>query len=180
VQRLFFALWPDPALRERLMGLQQCLTPGVGRRVDAENLHITLLFLGATPVERLHCIEQQLVAIAAPTFNMQLDQLGYWRKPQVLWAGSTQIPLPLSVLVQQLRDVAVRCGCKVDTRPFQIHLTLYRKVRKTPSDMPGMAPIDWPVNGFALVESITAASGVCYRVIRQWLPSADGLDSTSG
>ncbi len=176
---MFFALWPDPALRDRLADLQQRIAPGAGRGVDRENLHITLLFLGATPMDRLYCIEDGLAATAVPAFIMRLDQLGYWRTPQVLWAGGMLTPPPLSALVHHLREVAVHCGCKIDTRPFHTHLTLWRKVRKAPRNLPAMAPISWPVSGFALVESNTAASGVRYRVLRHWALSADKRDSTS-
>ena len=180
VRRLFFALWPDAALRARLTDLQQRLAPGAGRAVDGENLHITLLFLGATSAERRHCIEAGLAAVAGPPFSVQLDQLGYWRKPQVLWAGSALSPPALSALVQRLQDVAASCGSKVDARPFQVHLTLWRKLRKAPRELPAMAPIAWPVGDFALVESVTAGGGVRYRVLRRWALSAAAPGSTSG
>ncbi|MEK7758301.1 MAG: 2'-5' RNA ligase family protein, partial [Pseudomonadota bacterium] len=47
-QRLFFALWPDPVLQQRLAQAAEALLPrAAGRRVRAENLHCTLVFLGA-------------------------------------------------------------------------------------------------------------------------------------
>jgi len=175
VRRLFLALWPDSAVRNALVELQRSLPSGIGRLVSGDNLHLTLIFLGSTPAERQRCIEEALTGIAATGFSLQLDRLGYWRKPQVLWAGSAVTPPPLSALVRETQDCVVRCGGAVDERPFQIHLTLCRKVRKAPRDLPAVAPISWPVRAFALVESVTAAAGVQYRVLREW-PLAAGTD----
>jgi len=180
VRRLFFALWPDETVRSTLVDLQKRLPPGMGRLVSGDNLHITLVFLGATPIERQHCIEEGLAGVDRPGFSLRLDQMGYWRKPQVLWVGSAATPLPLTALVQDLRDIAGRCGCEVETRPFQIHLTLCRKVHKPPRELPAIAAIPWPANSFALVESITAADGVRYKVLRTWGLPSGAAGSASG
>jgi len=45
--RLFFALWPGEALRERLHGAANSIpTQGSARRVAHDNLHLTLHFIG--------------------------------------------------------------------------------------------------------------------------------------
>ena len=168
VQRLFLALWPSAAVRSALRELQ-CAFPGsAGRAVDDGNLHITLVFLGSTPPERRHCIEAALDGLERPGFELRLDRLGYWRRPQVVWAGSDAVPPPLTSLVEDMTKAAVQCGCMLDARPFRPHLTLFRKVRKPPRDLPDIAPILWPANAFALVESVTASSGVRYQVLNTW------------
>ena len=179
-RRLFLALWPDEAVRSALVDLQRRLPPGTGRSIIEDNLHITLVFLGTTSVERQQCVEQGMAGINRPAFAFQLDHLGYWRRPEVLWAGSSLMASPLSALVQDLRDVAARCGCTVDTRPFQTHLTLFRKVRKPPRDLPDMVPIQWPVSSFSLMESVTAAAGVRYNVVQTRALPSSAADSTSG
>jgi 2'-5' RNA ligase len=179
VRRLFLALWPNAAVRKALVDVQVRFPPGMGRAVDAGNLHITLVYLGSTPGERQSCIEAALAGITIAEFTLQFDQLGYWRKPQVLWAGSDGVPAALTTLVDGMSKAAVQCGCQLDARPFRPHLTLFRKVRKPPPDMPVMAPIVYQADSFALVESITAASGVCYKVLKTWalIPSAAGSAS---
>jgi len=180
VRRLFLALWPNDAVRSALREVQRRFPPGMGRAVNADNLHITLVFLGSTPVERRDCIEAALAGIAIPGFTLTLDQLGYWRKPQVVWAGSTSVPAPLTTLADTVSTAAAQCGCELDTRPFQPHLTVFRKVRKPPRDVPVITPIQWPAESFVLVESITAASGVCYKVLKTWALTAGAGGSASG
>lgn len=179
VQRLFLALWPDEAVRGALVDLQKRLPPGKGRLVHGENLHITLVFLGSTPAERRQCLERGVTGINSPAFSFQLDQLGFWRKPQVLWVGSALMPDPLLNLANRLREIASRCGCAVDARPFQIHLTLLRKLGRPPREFPAMAPIPWRVSSFSLVESMTAAAGVSYKVLQTWPLPAGASGSTS-
>ena len=180
VRRVFLALWPNAQVRSALVEVQRRFPPGTGRAVNPDNLHITLAFLGSTPVERLRCIEEALAGVAIPGFILQLDQLGHWRKPQVLWVGSETVPAPLTSLAETVTTAATRCGCQLDTRPFQPHLTLFRKVRKPPRDLPVMTPIQWPAASFALVESVTAAGGVCYRVLKTWAMISGVEGSASG
>jgi len=168
VRRLFLALWPNAEVRDALVAVQGRFPAGTGRAVSADNLHITLAFLGSTPVERQRCIEEALTGIELPGFTLQLDQLGYWRRPQVLWLGGDTVPGPLKNLVDVVTTVASQCGFILDSRPFRPHLTLFRKVRKTPRDLQVMTPILWPAYSFALVDSVTAAYGVCYKVLKTW------------
>ena len=180
VRRLFLALWPDVALRNVLADLQRRFPQNIGRAVNADNLHITLVFLGSTPGERRACLEDALTGIKLPRFSFQLDQFGYWRKPQVLWAGSNNVPTALTTLVDVMTSKAITCGYKLDPRPFRPHLTLFRKVRKPPRDMPSMEPIWWSADSYALVESVTATSGVCYKVLKTWALETSAPDSVTG
>ena len=50
-RRLFFALWPDEATRERMAALLKALRGARGRAVKAEKLHVTLAFIGTNLME---------------------------------------------------------------------------------------------------------------------------------
>lgn len=178
VRRLFLALWPGEAVRGTLTKLQKRLPRETHRLVVGENLHVTLVFLGGIPALRQACIEEELARIDKPGFLLRLDRLGYWREPRVLWVGSAITPPPLTALVQALRDAVSRCGCEVEARPFQTHLTLCRKVRRMPRDLPAMEPISWPIQSFVLAESVTTADGPVYRVLREWMLHP-GVDSSA-
>ncbi len=68
-RRLFVALEPPEAVRRRLAAIQAELQRAAGRAADevrwvpAENVHLTLQFLGAVPSERVEAIEAALRAV---------------------------------------------------------------------------------------------------------------------
>lgn len=172
-QRLFFALWPEPGLQERLHRLGgAAVRKGDGRRVAAEKLHLTLCFLGGVDGGTRRCLEGQAGTVQAPPFTLVLDRLGYFPRPRVVWLGASAVPEPLPSLVQQLRDGQRRCGLEPERRPFQAHLTLARKARRGPA-VNEMEPLVWPVERFALVASRTLPEGAQYEVLREWPLVAD-------
>ncbi len=168
-QRLFFALWPDAGLRT---AVHHCSTHQAkfcgGRHIPLENLHVTLAFLGAVDTRQRGCMEAAAAAIDLPSFDLLLDQLGYWSRRGVLWLGSSkEIPPPLLELVAALQAAMASCDIPVDPRPFKLHLTLRRNARRAPQTRV-IQPVPWPITSFALVESHTHASGARYHVLRRW------------
>jgi 2'-5' RNA ligase len=167
-QRLFFALWPEPELQQRLAQAAAALLPrDAGRRVRAENLHCTLVFLGNAETAQRLCIEDAASLVRAEPFDLTLDRLGYFRRPQAAWLGCTTPPVALQALVAGLRYGAETCGFTPELRPYEVHLTVARKLRRDPGRLPLM-PITWAVKQFALMESVSEADGVQYRPLRFW------------
>lgn len=167
-QRLFFALWPDDTLRRQLAGLAEDIGSRVtGRIVAEDNLHITLVFLGALNSARRQCAEEVAAAIRCERFTLTLDRTGYWSTPRILWAGSMQTPEALQSLVSALQTGLANCGIPLETRPYQPHLTLMRKVVRRPAAA-AIGPMDWRVQRFCLVESVSGSKGVSYRVLASW------------
>jgi len=167
-QRLFFALWPEPALQQRLAQAAAALLPrAAGRRVREENLHCTLVFLGAVEAAQRLCLEDAASLVRAEPFTLTLDRLGYFRRPQVAWLGCTTTPAALQALVAGLSYGAASCGFPPEQRPYEVHLTVARKLRRDPGRLPLM-PIAWPVKQFALMESVSEPDGVHYRPLRFW------------
>jgi 2'-5' RNA ligase len=167
-QRLFFALWPAPDLQRQWHRQAGRMLAGVpGRRVAAHNLHVTLVFLGSVTLAARQCLEQAVADIHGAPLTLVLDTVGYWRKPQVVWLGCSELPASLGLLVRALNATATDCGLAPDTRTYSPHLTVARKVRSDPGDLLP-TPIIWPVEGFALVESLSRPEGVVYRPVRMW------------
>jgi len=167
-QRLFFALWPEPELQQQLVVAAAALLPrDAGRRVKAENLHCTLVFLGAVEVAQRLCLEDAASLVRAEPFTLVLDRMGYFRRPQAAWLGSTTTPAALQALVAGLSYGATSCGFPPEQRPYEVHLTVARKLRRDPGRMP-LLPIAWPVKQFALMESVSESDGVHYRPLRFW------------
>lgn len=166
-QRLFFALWPDPAVRMQLARLAESATAGHGRVVSAGNLHITLVFLGGVTAERRACAERAAAEVVGEAFELTLDTLGYFRRSQVAWVAPSRTPPALTGLAAALQNRLAGCGFEPEGRPFTPHLTLARKVRGAPRPV-GFAPITWSVSGFSLIESFMLPGGVRYEPLGAW------------
>lgn len=178
-QRLFFALWPDAALQEDIDRRVHKLIGKRAKRVLPHNLHITLAFLGAVSHEQHACYEQVAAGIQAQTFTLSLEHIGHWPRPRILWLGPAQQPEALLTLVHNLNAALSMCGFASEVRPYHAHMTLARKVDR-PLSVQSIEPIDWEVDSFALIESVTAPEGPCYQVLERWplqLPTP-GIQST--
>jgi 2'-5' RNA ligase len=164
-QRLFLALWPDQRLRDELYAL----TPKAvsGRKVPRDNLHATLVFLGAVDSDTRACVERVASSIRARQFMLVLDQLVFRPKQRLLWVSASHIPGPLAELVESLQEGLGACGLSAEARAFSAHATLARKVSKGIKSA-SIDPIYWNVDRFVLVESSTHASGAVYTVLRAW------------
>jgi 2'-5' RNA ligase len=172
-RRLFFALWPDEAVRLALVRIsRQLAVPPGAKRMVPDNLHLTLAFIGTQGQEVQACLEQQAAAIQIPPFTLTFDQIGFFAKPQVVWLGDRNPPAPLLQLAQALKRAQINCGLQPEARPFQTHLTLLRKVRHAPEPSQP-APVTWPASEFVLVASETLPEGAHYRVIRRFSLHSD-------
>ncbi len=169
-QRLFLALWPDAAVRARLVEVRDFVAARHrGRPVDAQNLHITLAFLGSADADKQRCAEAAAAGIAAAPFTLTLDSLGHWPRPQVSWVGSTAAPDAMNDLMTCLCSALTRCGFDLDNRPFRPHVTLLRKAHGRPEFPPALVPpIQWPVSQIHLVASVTRPQGAEYRIVGTW------------
>ncbi len=167
-QRLFFALWPEDAWQRQLHELaRSILSARAGRPVASANLHLTLAFLGSVDRSTRACLEQAADAIHVGAFLVRFDRVGYWAKPRILWLGCSAAPPALAALAAALADAQAACGLVPERRPYVPHLTLARKLARNPG-CPAFAPLDWPVERFALVESCADPDGVRYQPLRFW------------
>lgn len=171
MKRLFFALWPDAAAR------QLCVTEArklkaYGKPVLPANIHVTLVFLGATDAERQKALAEFASTITIEPMALAFDKLSYWSKPAVYCLTSSCGNPAVSVLAEQLKRAAARSGMDVDNRRFKPHVTLLRKARFSPLLDQLPQPIVWTADDFCLVESCSTPSGVEYRVIERWQAAA--------
>ena len=164
--RLFFALNPDDRVRRRVGEFQKHLDTG-GRAVPAPNFHVTLAFLGMQPPDVIPPVRNIASQLAFEPCRLTLDSIGQFRQAGVLWLGTKQVPPELQEFQQALVDRLLRAEIGYDRKPWKFHLTLYRKMRKQP---PIIEPvnIEWTLNGFSLIESISVNRGVEYHSIGHW------------
>ncbi len=131
--RAFMAIKISEEIRTALQRVQSRLR-GSGARVswvDPGNIHLTLVFLGDLPSERIAELQQDMdrVAGSVPPFLMEVEGVGHFggpRSPRVIWAGVAERSGALSGLQQGLADAARASGVSLESRPFHPHLTLGR------------------------------------------------------
>jgi len=138
--RVFIAIELPASVRDAIYkqtsALRQSLGGGYIRWVPAQNMHLTLKFLGDTAASHLDFLRQTLSREAAlhPPFEMQIGGFGCFpnqRTPRVLWAA-VHAPSELTSLQRGIEAGAARLGYKPEARPFSPHLTIGR-VRESAS-----------------------------------------------
>lgn len=165
---MFFALWPDAAVRDaldRLAGELHRLRGG--RRTRADTLHLTLVFVGNLPRERLPALQAAAAGIQAPAFTLTLDRTDCWPHNRIAHATASQTPAALLDLVAALEQGLDGLGIPFDHRPYKAHVTLLRKADCRRADPP-IAPIAWHAREFVLVESALSAEGARYAILGRY------------
>ena len=170
-RRLFFALWPTAAIRAQLAAQVQPHA-ALGRAIAARNLHVTVVFLGAVPEDRIGQVREIAGSIQKLTFDgkflLQLDRMEFWRRSQLIALLAEQTPPQLLKVVDGLRSGLRERGFELrDYDKFRAHVTLVRDVTRW-SAAAGVAPVQWPVDSFALVESKVGQRDSQYAVLDEW------------
>ena len=168
--RVFFALWPDPAVRAelddaagQLHGLRG------GRRTRPDSIHLTLVFIGEITVERLPELFAAAAAVAVAKFEVLFDRVECWRHNRIAHLGASQVPPALRELVGQLEARLDDAGVRFDHRTYVPHITLLRHADCHPQiKNPASAPIRWPARDFILVRSSPRSGGALYEQMGRW------------
>jgi 2'-5' RNA ligase len=97
----------------------------------AENLHLTLKFLGEIEEARVALLSAAAARAAekSQAFELTIEGAGAFPPrgaPRVLWLGIRDDSGGLAQLQSRLEDECARSGFKREERPFQPHLTLAR------------------------------------------------------
>jgi len=167
-QRLFFALWPDDPLRHTLYKVtRRPVRLSGGKPVPQSNFHITLVFLGSLNAADELRARQAADSVAGTPFELQLDRLGFWPEPRVLWLGAADVPVPARRLAADLAKALRMWGLQPDPKPFVPHVTLARKIVK-PGKTGELHTLHWQVREFALLRSLMHARGSEYQPLAFW------------
>jgi len=131
--RLFIAIELPGEVRETLGRLQHELQRrGLEklRWVRPESIHLTLKFLGETPVKKVPAIQEALTRAAGPGRPDQvtlggLGMFGNRRSPRVLWIGVQSVPQVFDLYTRVEAELSSQ-GFPSEEMPFAPHLTLAR------------------------------------------------------
>jgi len=161
--RLFIALWPDEATRQALTAWQRALAwPAAARPTPAQDLHLTLLFIGSIPENRLQELANAL-EMPAPPIELTLDTLETWRAGLTLLTPK-QVPQALTQHQAAISAAVRTLGLAFDERPYRPHVTLARRGQGAQLQH-GPPSVLWPAQGHVLA----MRDGAHYRVLRRYL-----------
>ena len=171
-RRLFFALWPTEAVRAQLAAAAQPHA-AIGRVIAARNLHVTAVFLGAVPAERVERVQETAQSLQKLTFDgkfmLHLERIEFWRRSSLICLTADRAPPGLLAIVDGLRAGLRERGFELrEHEAFRPHVTLVRDVARGPAAASSVASVQWPVESFALVESKVGQRGSDYSVLDEW------------
>lgn len=113
------------------------------RWMMADNLHITIKFLGETAVGKITELTNKMddVCLIMKSFELSFEKLGVfpgWTNPRILWLGFER-SAQLHTLAEKIEIACYEMGFEAEKRPFSPHLTIGRFNR------------DFPLNKMALL-----------------------------
>ena len=127
--RCFIALVPDRATRDALAAMP---VGEAARRVGADQLHMTLAFLGTVASEKGARLAARLASVVAPLPAQRAEPREYW--PSAAHPRLVVVPFEagsgLAELEARVRSLVAGLDLPVDDhRPFRPHVTLGRFAR---------------------------------------------------
>jgi 2'-5' RNA ligase len=168
MQRLFVAIQPPLAIRERLLAAMGGVINA--RWQSDEQLHLTLRFIGEVDRHGAADIGAALGMIHHPRFALSLDRIGQFDRrgrAESLWVGvSPQVAI--EGLKRKVDQALVRVGVAPEQRAYLPHITLARFSRKAgdigdfAARSGQLATVPFPVDNFTLYESHLATDGAAY------------------
>jgi 2'-5' RNA ligase len=184
--RLFVALQIPASVRENFAVLIEQLRETASRVSDkrprwvrAENLHVTLKFIGEAAPEKLQDIRGALNAVRSDSLvNIKFGGLGFFpddKRPKVFWAG-IQATGNLAALAGEIDSALSAHGFPRGTRAFAPHLTLARfeppgmqeSLRGTIQAAQSCEFGSFQTREFHLIESKTKPTGAEYTVLQSF------------
>jgi 2'-5' RNA ligase len=186
--RAFIAIPLPQPLLDNLSALQRRLERQVPDRsvrwVRPGGIHLTLKFLGDTPVDRLDEIKQALAAVArnAPGCPFSVEGLGCFpnpQRPRVVWVGVKEPTGRLAALQEAIEEVMSPLGYPPEGRGFKPHLTLGRVNRRTPrsaaaqvGEVVTQTTVDLlgevAADRFGLIRSVLKPTGAEYTTLKEF------------
>jgi 2'-5' RNA ligase len=166
--RVFFALVPPPALQHALGELARDVARRAhGRPVPADNVHVTLAFIGSWPRAKLSVLTDAAATVRSPSMRVTLDTLGGFRRAGVAWIAPSAPSSELQQLAQGLARRLDDAGVTLEAREFHPHMTLARRCRGPyPHDAVGRYV--WEIDAMTLMASDTRAEGARYAALARF------------
>jgi 2'-5' RNA ligase len=173
--RLFISVNCDDKVKAQLLSVQERIKAQSvkGSFSLPENLHLTLIFVGETPEDKIQLITSIIENALTPPvdpFTLTFSTTGCFKhsNKELWWIGVDRNDTRLSTLKtirRRITDGLYSEDINFDNRPFNPHITLGREIKH---DSPIIIPkqeIIYPVNRISLMNSERVRGKLTYTEI---------------
>lgn len=122
-----------------------------GKFYTPDRFHLTLCFLGNTPVSRIPELQSVMDSVPCAPFSLTLSDLGTFKNGSILWAGVKHCDI-LHDYRARLADALRIAGFPVEEGEYHPHITLARQF-KSPVPSMDVPPVSFPAVHATLFES---------------------------
>ena len=159
--RLFIAVNLSPQMKSALTDAQRAMFDrGVrGSFTPAENLHLTLAFIGEYP--SAEAVMDALSGVAFTPFELALDGVG--RFGELWWAG-IRASAALTAVVRRIRRALAENDIPFDRKRFSPHITLLRRASREAAGI-AIQPASMTVRTISLMSSRRGRNGMIYTEV---------------
>ncbi len=163
--RAFISIDISDNIKKEIIKIQNKLPEFNGKKTEAENLHLTLKFLGWIDEAKLEEVKKILKEIKFHKFETEINKMGMF-SDRIIWLNMTNCNKLQEEIDEKLSDLFEK------EERFMGHLTIARvksledrkkfieKLREIK-----IKPIKFPVNSFRLKKSMLKKSGPVYEDI---------------
>ena len=179
--RVFYAIELPSLVRdnisEHITRLREAMPDSPASWSRAENIHLTLKFVGEIPSGQVNDLSQaaEQAVSGFSSFEIGIGNTGSFPKhgaPRVLWVGIEDYSGKLALLQTKLDDECLRLGFEKEARPFNPHLTIARlrkprgaRALALAHKKMGFASTEVSVTQLAVIRSELSSEGSKYTVI---------------
>ncbi|WP_297507694.1 RNA 2',3'-cyclic phosphodiesterase [uncultured Caulobacter sp.] len=177
--RLFTAIAIPPEIGQGLVSRQHGIEGARWRPIEA--FHITLRFVGDVQEPVADDLDEALMEIDAPAFDLALTRAGHFGEGadiHAVWAG-VEDSAPLRRLQKANESAARAAGLKPETRVYTPHVTLAYLKRAAVPEVGAWIQANnllrsppFRVDRFGLYSSWQTSEGSAYRLEREYLLDA--------
>jgi 2'-5' RNA ligase len=183
--RTFIAIELPPEIKDKLSRLQvQLQNSGADVKwVKAQNIHLTLKFLGDRDEKKVEQISRILeeTALGQQAYLVRLFSLGAFPKitsPRVIWVGINKGDRETKEIADTLEEKIAKLGIPKEDRPFSSHITIGRtrsglNRQRLAEDLEKLAAIldeenlEFRVEKITLYKSTLTPQGPIYNVLKE-------------
>ena len=142
------------------------------RWAGADNLHLTLRFIGSVEREVVEGIAQRLDGTLGAPFDVALGEVGTFRRgrlARVVWLGVRIGDEAMRSLAQRVEAECRAAGLDPESRAFKPHLTLARARARDGAPLPGLPELPalepWRADELILYSSHLQRAGAVHEPI---------------